>query len=200
MSTTDTALIAVVTGASRGAGAGIAHALGAHGATVYVTGRTENMATRAAAGTIHETAQRVTAAGGHGIPVRVTTPTTTKCEPYSTASPTTTATSTSSSTMRPSSATMMGAHQVRRPPNVIDTLDVKSRSPTSRALVLATMLTTDPLPPAQRTGVPEALVLRGSSLGPPTESQGRGRQMAADMAFDFRDTGIASISIWMGSR
>ena len=32
--------IAVVTGASRGAGLGIARALGATGATVYVTGRT----------------------------------------------------------------------------------------------------------------------------------------------------------------
>ena len=31
-------LVAVVTGASRGAGAGIAHALGSHGAIVYVTG------------------------------------------------------------------------------------------------------------------------------------------------------------------
>ena len=32
-------MIAVVTGASRGAGRGIAHDLGAAGATVYVTGR-----------------------------------------------------------------------------------------------------------------------------------------------------------------
>ena len=32
--------VAVVTGASRGAGKGIAEALGASGATVYVTGRT----------------------------------------------------------------------------------------------------------------------------------------------------------------
>ena len=37
--TSDT--VAVVTGASRGAGLGIAHALGSHGCTVYVTGRTE---------------------------------------------------------------------------------------------------------------------------------------------------------------
>ena len=31
--------VAIVTGASRGAGKGIATALGSHGATVYVTGR-----------------------------------------------------------------------------------------------------------------------------------------------------------------
>jgi NAD(P)-dependent dehydrogenase (short-subunit alcohol dehydrogenase family) len=34
--------VTVVTGASRGAGAGIAHALGSHGCTVYVTGRTQD--------------------------------------------------------------------------------------------------------------------------------------------------------------
>ena len=37
----DDKTVAVVTGASRGAGLGIAHALGSHGCTVYVTGRTE---------------------------------------------------------------------------------------------------------------------------------------------------------------
>ncbi len=63
-------IIAVVTGASRGAGAGIARALGAHGATVYVTGRTE-IPGSALPGTIHETARAVTAAGGHGIAMRV---------------------------------------------------------------------------------------------------------------------------------
>ncbi len=34
-------VVAVVTGASRGAGRGIAIALGSHGCTVYVTGRSE---------------------------------------------------------------------------------------------------------------------------------------------------------------
>ncbi|BBY81275.1 hypothetical protein MPUL_24330 [Mycolicibacterium pulveris] len=63
--------VAVVTGASRGAGAGIAHALGSHGCTVYVTGRTEKGDTAGLPGTIHETAARVTAAGGKGIAVRV---------------------------------------------------------------------------------------------------------------------------------
>ena len=38
----DKPLIAIVTGASRGAGQGIARALGSHGCTVYVTGRTLN--------------------------------------------------------------------------------------------------------------------------------------------------------------
>jgi NAD(P)-dependent dehydrogenase (short-subunit alcohol dehydrogenase family) len=60
----DSGPVALVTGGSRGAGAGIAHALGSHGCTVYVTGRTENSGEAALAGTIHETAQRVTEAGG----------------------------------------------------------------------------------------------------------------------------------------
>jgi len=63
---------AVVTGASRGAGRGIALALGEAGATVYVTGRsvrgqptTENLP-----GTIDETAETVTLRCGRGIAVR----------------------------------------------------------------------------------------------------------------------------------
>jgi NAD(P)-dependent dehydrogenase (short-subunit alcohol dehydrogenase family) len=61
--------IAIVTGASRGAGRGIALALGSHGCTVYVTGRTLNAGDHALPGTIGETAAAVTAAGGHGIAV-----------------------------------------------------------------------------------------------------------------------------------
>jgi NAD(P)-dependent dehydrogenase (short-subunit alcohol dehydrogenase family) len=65
--------IAVVAGATRGAGRGIAVELGAAGATVYCTGRT----TRAERSeydrpeTIEETAEAVTAAGGEGVAVRV---------------------------------------------------------------------------------------------------------------------------------
>jgi NAD(P)-dependent dehydrogenase (short-subunit alcohol dehydrogenase family) len=69
MSTQET--VAIVTGGSRGAGRGIAVALGSHGCTVYVTGRSEKAGDHALPGTIHETAQAVTAAGGKGIPVRV---------------------------------------------------------------------------------------------------------------------------------
>ncbi|WP_437693872.1 SDR family oxidoreductase [Sorangium sp. So ce176] len=65
--------VALVAGATRGAGRGIAVELGAAGATVYVTGRT----TRAQRSemdrpeTIEETAERVTRAGGRGIAVQV---------------------------------------------------------------------------------------------------------------------------------
>jgi NAD(P)-dependent dehydrogenase (short-subunit alcohol dehydrogenase family) len=65
--------IAVVAGATRGAGRGIATALGEAGATVYCTGRSvpgsPGMSNRPE--TINETADIVSARGGRGIAVRV---------------------------------------------------------------------------------------------------------------------------------
>lgn len=61
--------VAVVTGASRGAGKGIAVALGSHGATVYVTGRSKQEGDAALPGTITGTAELVSQAGGKGIAV-----------------------------------------------------------------------------------------------------------------------------------
>lgn len=58
-----------MTGASRGAGKGIALALGATGATVYVTGRTRIEGDAPLPGTVQGTAEAVTAAGGKGIAV-----------------------------------------------------------------------------------------------------------------------------------
>lgn len=64
--------IAVVSGASRGAGRGIAIELGAAGATVYVTGRSTRGGAKTGnrPETIEETAELVTAAGGTAIVVR----------------------------------------------------------------------------------------------------------------------------------
>jgi len=74
--------IAIVTGASRGAGRGIATELGAAGATVYVTGRSQRQRPATTyqqiqslsnlerlPGSIEQTAEEVTAAGGRGIAV-----------------------------------------------------------------------------------------------------------------------------------
>jgi NAD(P)-dependent dehydrogenase (short-subunit alcohol dehydrogenase family) len=65
--------VAVVAGATRGAGRGIACALGDAGATVYCTGRSVRgrAATPGRPETIEETAERVDSAGGKGIAVRV---------------------------------------------------------------------------------------------------------------------------------
>jgi NAD(P)-dependent dehydrogenase (short-subunit alcohol dehydrogenase family) len=75
--------VAVVTGASRGAGRGIAAELGAAGATVYVTGRSTRESEASGyeqikalsgldtlPGTVEETADEVTRLGGRGIAVR----------------------------------------------------------------------------------------------------------------------------------
>lgn len=61
--------VVVVTGASRGAGKGIALALGATGATVYVTGRTKQEGDAPLPGTVYATAEEITRLGGTGIPV-----------------------------------------------------------------------------------------------------------------------------------
>lgn len=61
--------VVVVTGASRGAGKGIAIALGATGAIVYVTGRSLREGDAMLPGTIGATAAAVDAAGGKGVAV-----------------------------------------------------------------------------------------------------------------------------------
>ncbi|MFR9722344.1 SDR family oxidoreductase [Streptomyces sp. MS19] len=64
--------VALVAGATRGAGRGMAVELGAAGATVYVTGRTTRTSVSEvgrSTETVEETAELVTAAGGEGIAV-----------------------------------------------------------------------------------------------------------------------------------
>jgi NAD(P)-dependent dehydrogenase (short-subunit alcohol dehydrogenase family) len=63
--------VALVTGASRGVGKGIALGLGEAGATVYITGRTvkEGEAASKMPGTIFQTAEEVIRLGGVGVAV-----------------------------------------------------------------------------------------------------------------------------------
>lgn len=61
--------VIVVTGASRGAGKGIALALARPGTTIYVTGRTVNEGDAPLPGTVAATAEEITARGAVGIPV-----------------------------------------------------------------------------------------------------------------------------------
>lgn len=63
--------VVLVTGSSRGVGKGIAIRFGSEGATVYVTGRSSSSGstTQGLPGTVEDTADAVTKAGGVGIPV-----------------------------------------------------------------------------------------------------------------------------------
>lgn len=191
--------VAVVTGASRGAGAGIAHALGSHGCTVYVTGRTEKTDPAALPGTIHETAERVTAAGGKGIAVRVDHADDDQVkalfEQIEREQGRVDILVNNAAIIRDE---MMGRTKFwEEPLSVMDTLNVGLRSS-----YVATVYAT-PLMLPQRDGL---VVFTSSSggvhyaFGPAYGVPKAGTdKMAADMAVDFREYGIAAVSIWMGS-
>lgn len=195
----DSGPVALVTGGSRGAGAGIAHALGSHGCTVYVTGRTENSGESALAGTIHETAQRVTDAGGTGIAVCVDHGDDEQVkalfERIGREQGRLDILVNNAAIIRDE---MMGRTKFwEEPLNVIDTLNVGLRSSYVATVDAA------PLMLPQRKGL---VVFTSSSgavhyaFGPAYGVPKAGTdKMAADMALDFREFGIAAISIWMGS-
>ncbi|BBZ31275.1 short-chain dehydrogenase (plasmid) [Mycolicibacterium madagascariense] len=191
--------VAVVTGASRGAGAGIAHALGGHGCTVYVTGRTRDSTASGSAGTIDETAARVTAAGGTGIAVAVDHGDDDQVQALfariGEESGRVDILVNNAAIIRDE---MMGRTKFwEEPINVIDTLDVGLRSSYVATVYAA------PLMLPQHKG----LVAFSSSSGAVHYAFGPAYgvpkaatdKMAADMAFDFKEFGVAAVSIWMGS-
>ncbi len=191
--------IAVVTGASRGAGLGIAHALGSHGCTVYVTGRTERATETSLAGTIHEAAALVTSAGGRGIAVRVDHSDDEQVEALfdqiHREHGRIDILVNNAAVIRDE---MMGPTKFwEEPLAVIDTLDVGVRSSYVATVFAA------PLMLAQRRGL---VVFTSSSgaveyvFGPAYGvPKAAADKMAADMAVDFRESGIAAVSIWMGA-
>lgn len=191
--------VVLVTGASRGAGAGIARALGSHGCTVYVTGRTRSGAHSPLPGTVDETAAQVSAAGGRGIAVGVDHADDDQVEALF-------------GHIRDEQGRldilvnnaaiirdeMMGRTKFwEEPLSVLDTLDVGLRSSYVATVHAA------PLMIPQRKGLVAFSSSSGSvhyafgpAYGVPKAATDK---MAADMAFDFREFGIAAVSIWMGS-
>lgn len=192
-------VVAVVTGASRGAGAGIAKALGSHGCTVYVTGRTEADTSAASTGTIQQTADLVTAAGGRGIPVRVDHAEDEQVkalfdrigEEHGKLD----ILVNNAAIVRDE---MMGRTKFwQEPLNVIDTLDVGLRSSYVATVYAAPLMIDQPKGLVAFTsssgGVHYAF---GPAYGVPKAGTDK---MAADMAYDLREFGVAAVSIWMGS-
>ena len=191
--------VAVVTGASRGAGRGIAVALGGHGCTVYVTGRSEKVGDATLPGTIYETAEAVTAAGGRGIAVRVDHADDDQVEAL---------------------FERVGREQGRldilvnnacalhdeltapgnfweKPLAIVDMLDVGLRSSYVASYYAA------PLMIDQARGLMVFTSASGSVhyvYGPVYGAHKAGMdKFAADMAVDLEEHGVAALSIWMGA-
>src|ERR1700730_4253256 len=191
--------VALVTGASRGAGRGIAIALGSHGCTVYVTGRSEKVGDASLPGTIHETAQAVTDAGGLGIAVRVDHHddgqvkavfeqigrergrldilVNNECALHD-------------------KLTSPG-HFWEKPMEIVDMLDVGLRSSFVASYYGAPMMI------GQRKGL---IIFTSASgavhyvFGPVYGAHKSGMdKFAADMAVDLREFNVAAVSIWMGA-
>ena len=190
--------VAVVTGASRGAGAGIARALGEKGYTVYVTGRTLEEGSAPLPGTIGSTAAEVTEAGGRGIPVAVDH-----------------ADDAQVKALFERVADEQGRLDVlvnnvtnihddlitpggfwERPLELVDILDVGLRSHYVASFYAAPLL----------IGTGGSLIAFTSSFGsvcymhgPAYGAQKAGvDKFAADMGVDLREKDVAAISIWMG--
>ena len=190
--------VAVVTGASRGAGLGIARALGSHGCTVYVTGRTEAPGQSALGGTIHETAEAVTRAGGEGIAVRVDHSDDAQTEALFDR----VRSEHGKLDILVNNATIIRDELMARKPfwdkpiNVIDMLDVGLRSSYVATVYAA------PLMVPQRRGLVVFTSAPGAAhyvFGPAYGVHKAGMdKMAADMAVDFADFGVAAVSVWMG--
>lgn len=190
--------VAVVTGASRGAGKGIAEALGAQGMVVYVTGRSQHVSDADLPGTVQATAEAVTEAGGLGLAAicdhrddeqvgalfarvareqgRLDLLVNNACA-------------------IPHELTQPGPFW-HKPMHMLDLLNVGMRSHYVASWHAAHQMA------AQRSG----LIVHTSSYGSvcymhgPAYGSGKAAvdKMAHDMAIDLRSHGVAVISLWMG--
>jgi NAD(P)-dependent dehydrogenase (short-subunit alcohol dehydrogenase family) len=192
-------IVAIVTGASRGAGRGIAIGLGSHGCIVYVTGRSEKVGDHPLPGTIYETAAAVTAAGGTGIAVRVDHGDDSQVEALI------------AQVLREqgridilvnNAAAVYDelnapGHFWEKPLKLVDMIDVGLRSGYVASYYAA------PAMVAQRSGLVIFTSASGAVhyvFGPAYGAHKAGMdKFAADMAVDFKEFNVAALSIWMGA-
>lgn len=196
--------VALVTGASRGAGAGIARGLGELGYTVYVTGRTTSPGTAKGwdgsvlPGTFEETAQNVTALGGRGVPVQCDHSDDEQIADLFARI----ARDEGRLDMLVNNATYIHHQLIEKKPfwekelDAVGILDVGLRSAYVASWHAAKMMV------PQGSG----LIAFGSSFGascymhgPAYGAQKAGvDKLAHDMEHDLRGTGVVAVSIWMG--
>lgn len=196
----DKAGVAVVTGASRGAGRGIAIALGAHGYTVYVTGRTQRNGESSWSGTIHETAAAVTAAGGRGVAVRVDH----RDDEETAALFKRVRADEGRLDILVNNAALIREELQRDVPfwekplaASVDLLDVGLRSSLVASYYAAPLLIETNHGLVAFTSAPGAVRYQyGAAYGAHKASLDK---FAADMAVDFRPFGVTIVSIWMGA-
>ena len=190
--------VALVTGASRGAGKGVAVGLGMRGYTVYVTGRSEQEGDAPLPGTIHQTAREITEAGGQGIAVHCDHADDTQVAAVF-------------ARIREDSGKLdilfnnvafihdelvLPAGFWEKSPDISRILDVGLRSAFTASWHAAHLMV-----PAKR-----GLIAMGSSFGaacymhgPAYGAQKAGLdKMAWDMSFDLRGHGVAAVSVWLG--
>ena len=192
-------VVAVVTGASRGAGKGIALALGAQGATVYVTGRTKTEGEAPLPGTIGATADAITKSGGKGIAVAVDH---TLDRDVKRLFAQVKKEQKGRLDILVNNATFLHDKLIDKGPfwdkplELVDILDVGLRSAYVASWYAA------PLLAARKNG----LVAFTSSFGASCYMHGPGYgaqkvgvdKFAKDMAVDFKPFNVAAVSIWMG--
>jgi NAD(P)-dependent dehydrogenase (short-subunit alcohol dehydrogenase family) len=196
--------IALVTGASRGAGAGIARGLGELGYTVYVTGRTitpgdaKGWDGTVLPGTVAETAARVTELGGKGIPV--------VCDHSNDEDVARLFAQIKEEQGRldllVNNAAYMHHQLIEKKPfwekelDAVKLLDVGLRSAYVASWHAAQIMV------PQGSGLIAFTSSFGASCymhGPAYGAQKAGvDKFAHDMEFDLRDTGVATVSLWLG--
>lgn len=195
--------VAVVTGASRGAGKGIALALGEAGYTVYVTGRTRHEGDAPLPGTVSGTAEEIECRGGHGIPV--------VCDHADDAQVAALFAQVADEQGRldvlVNNAYVVPDHLTDKGPFWSKPLDLAVSFDVGLRSSYVSSYYAAPLLVAEHEGVPRGgLVVNTSSFGGRCYMHGPVYgavkagvdKMAHDMAVDFKSYGVAAVSVWMG--